>query len=212
MVPDIEMKTQCTFDNADDGVYTKVMLGTRTQISDLRGLDRAIHFLDVENLVGAPLPLAVDVEATRRAYEQAVPIGPRDLVVVATSHVAALPVWRSWPDARRLLRSGPDGADLALLQAIENEDVGRRFNRVVVGSGDGIFAEPCARLQAEGCKLTVVSRARSLSRALRFAVRDVRLLGDSPRLAPPAQVLIDEPTQVLLDGPIVMHEWMEASA
>jgi hypothetical protein len=206
------VKTQYTLDTKRKRVYTQGMLGTRTQMKGLRELDRAIHFLDVENLVGSPVPQASDVDATRWAYEQAVAIGPRDLVVVATSHVAAVPVWYSWPDARRLVRSGANGADLALLHAIETEDVPGRFTRVVIGSGDGIFAEACARLQAVGCELTVVSRARSLSRALRFAVRDVRLLDDSPRLAPPAHVLTDAPTQLLLEEPMVMPGWTEVAA
>jgi uncharacterized LabA/DUF88 family protein len=90
---------------------------------------------------------------------------------------------------RWLIRSGPDGADLALIQAMMTERIPERFRRVVLGSGDGIFAEVCALLQAAGCAVAVVSRKESLSRALRFAVRDVRLLYPNPDTAPAQQMV-----------------------
>jgi hypothetical protein len=66
---------------------------------------------------------------------------------------------------------------LALIDVIRLEDISARFDHVVIASGDGIFAEPCARLQAAGCSVTVVSRRHAaLSRGLAFAVRDVRFL------------------------------------
>lgn len=76
--------------------------------------------------------------------------------------------------ARRLVRSGENGADLALLQVLEQESVAERYDRVVLGSGDGIFAYAAAGLQAVGVDVTVVSRSDALSRRLGFAVRDVR--------------------------------------
>jgi hypothetical protein len=55
---------------------------------------------------------------------------------------------------------------------------------VVIASGDGIFAQPAARLQRLGVELTVVSRPDALSRQLRLAVRDVRYLNVLPDLTP----------------------------
>jgi hypothetical protein len=89
-------------------------------------------------------------------------------------------VWFGWGEARRVVRSGRDGADLALVQIVDTENVASRFERVVIGSGDGIFAEPAARLQSLGASVTVVSRRESLSRELSFAVRDVRILEPLP--------------------------------
>jgi len=56
------------------------------------------------------------------------------------------------------------------------ESVTTRFDRVVIGSGDGIFAYEAARLQAAGVRVTVVTGRGALSRQLGFAVRDVRYL------------------------------------
>jgi hypothetical protein len=78
------------------------------------------------------------------------------------------------------VRSGPNGADLALLEVLEREEVEGRSSRVVIGSGDGIFAEAAARLQAGGVDVTVVTRAQSLSRRLRLAALNVRFIDDLP--------------------------------
>lgn len=134
---------------------------------------RRLHLIDLENLAGRPMFSPIDARTIEHCYQNLVGIAPRDLVVVATSHVAAPASWDSFVAARRLVRSGPDGADLALLNVISAERVPERFKSVVVASGDGIFAEPCARLQALGCRVTVASNRRSLSRRLSFAVRDV---------------------------------------
>jgi hypothetical protein len=104
-------------------------------------------------------------------------LGVVDQIVLATSHHAAAPAWFSWPaTARRLVRSGQNGADLALLHVLACESVAARFDRVVIGSGDGIFAYEAARLQAVGVAVTVVTLHGALSRQLGFAVRDVRYL------------------------------------
>ena len=100
--------------------------------------------------------------------------------MIATGATAAPVAFFDWGRARRLLRRGVNGADLALLQVIESENLGRRFERVVIASGDGIFAEACANLQSTGCHVTVVTRPGALSTRLRLAVRDIRYLRREP--------------------------------
>lgn len=134
---------------------------------------RALHLLDIENLTGGPRFSATDARAVRRRYEAAVAIGPDDLIVIASSHYAAPVAWFVWHDVRRLVRSGADGADLALIEVLETERITERFQAVIVASGDAIFAEPSARLQAAGCQVTVVYQPGTLSRRLAFAVRDL---------------------------------------
>jgi hypothetical protein len=141
------------------------------------GGGRFLQLVDVENLVGGATFCVADAAAVRNAFESAAPCGTVNQVVLATSHRAAASAWFAWPaSARPLLRSGVDGADLALLQVLATEQVEQRYDRVVIGSGDGIFAFPAARLQAAGCAVTVVTRPEALSRQLRLAVRDIRLI------------------------------------
>jgi hypothetical protein len=140
---------------------------------------RVLHLVDVENLVGSAAFTRDQAALTRAAYEAIAPTGTVDQVVLASSHHAATPAWFAWPPAaRRLARSGENGADLALLSVLENERVEQRFDHVVIGSGDGIFAFPAARLQAIGRQVTIVSRPEALSRQLRLAVRDIRFIAN----------------------------------
>src|SRR3954464_9521758 len=94
---------------------------------------RVLHLLDAENLLGGAGFTATEAALGRAAYEAAAPSGSGDLVVLATSHHAAPVAWFVWPaTARRLVRSGRDGADLELLRVLEAEAVAERFNHVVI--------------------------------------------------------------------------------
>ena len=76
-----------------------------------------LHVLDIENLVGGPVPNPEAVKAVHGEYMRMMaPTGP-NRSVMGTSHIAAKHIWFSWPDrsTKRLVRSGADGADLALL-------------------------------------------------------------------------------------------------
>jgi hypothetical protein len=96
-----------------------------------------------------------------------------DQVEVASSHLTLLNAALGWPHAHYRVRSGPNGADLALLDVLRNEDVSARFTHVAIGSGDGLFAEEAARLGAVGVRVSVVSRRRSLSKRLALAAGEV---------------------------------------
>jgi hypothetical protein len=144
---------------------------------------RVLHLIDVENLLAGPNFGGSLALRGRAAYDAVAPIGVVNQVVVSTSHRAAPSAWFAWPQsARRLVRSGPDGADSALIDIVACERLERRFDRIVIGSGDGIFAFPAARLQAAGCPVTVVTRPECLSRALRLAVRDVRFIATAQQV------------------------------
>jgi hypothetical protein len=145
---------------------------------------RSIHLVDVENLLADPRPQPSDIETCRARYESIAGLGSGDLIVVGCSHGAAIAVGWKWPSARLVVRSGPDGADLALLEVIEGEEIASRFEHVVIGSGDGIFAEAAAQLAAHGRSVTVVSRAAALSRRLRLAASGVVYFSMPPAPAP----------------------------
>ena len=64
--------------------------------------------------------------------------------IVACSHHAAPRVAFAFPGARHLWRSGPDGADLALLDVLDHEHVAQRFECVTIcwGMGSSLPAPP----------------------------------------------------------------------
>lgn len=130
---------------------------------------RTLHLIDIENLLGEPRPAAAAVCEARTAYEARVVVDENDLVVVACNHGCALDVGLAYAGARLVVRSGPDGADLALLAVLGEHDVQGRFDAVVVASGDGIFTDAVSSLTAAGLPTLVVSRPEFLSRTLRLA-------------------------------------------
>src|SRR5439155_3434593 len=80
---------------------------------------RVLHLLDVENLVGTARFSIPEAAAAHAAYERLAPLGSANQLVLATSHHAASAAWFGFPaTARRLVRSGPHGADLALLDVL----------------------------------------------------------------------------------------------
>lgn len=138
--------------------------------------ERHLILVDIENLAATPSPTCVEVTAIANALRDLVPAFDRAQRVVACSHHAAAVVAFNFPPARRLWRSGPDGADLALLSVLDNERVDDRFGHVTICSGDGIFATSAARLGGAGVAVTVVSLRGHLAARLELAARYVCFL------------------------------------
>ena len=137
---------------------------------------RRLHLVDIENLAGDSLPTLCQVRQAQGLYIDCLGFGAMDQVEVASSHLTLLNAALRWPHARYRVRSGPDGADLALLDVLRHENVATRFTHVAIGSGDYLFAEQAAHLAAQGVWVTVVSRRRSLSPRLALAAREVIFL------------------------------------
>lgn len=137
---------------------------------------RRLHIVDFENLAGDSLPSLSQVREAQGLYADSVAFGAMDQVEVASSHLTLLNAALGWPHAHYRVRSGSDGADLALLDVLQHEDVAGRFTHVAIGSGDHLFAEEAARLAAQGVWVTVVSRQRGLSPRLALAAREVIFL------------------------------------
>jgi hypothetical protein len=135
--------------------------------------DRALHVVDIENLVGAAVPTLDLVSAVQGRYLASLAFGADDQVVLAASHLGLLNAGLGWPHARYRVRSGKDGADLELIDVLEHENVAARFTHVVIGSGDGLFGRAAASLAARGVRITVVSRWGSLAYDLAKVAGDV---------------------------------------
>jgi uncharacterized LabA/DUF88 family protein len=80
-----------------------------------------------------------------------------------------------------VVRSGADGADLALIEVLTGEHVHERFDEVVLVSGDGIFVEAVEKLEGTGVHVTVVADRESCSKRLRLAA--TRVVWLEPELA-----------------------------
>lgn len=149
-------------------------------------LRRTAHLLDVENLVGTGRFGASELRSCQSAYTALGLLRRGDHVIVACNPFSAIHVRDMWPGTRLLTGHGRDGADRALLAAIEHERFEDRYDRIVVGSGDGIFTDAVAAFRQIGRDVVVVGRQGAIAQRLRFAAgRSVVELPTSNSPIPP---------------------------
>jgi hypothetical protein len=146
------------------------------------GQGRRLVLVDLENVAGGPCHTADAAAWVRRRLADCGAIAAGDQVTVAVDGSGlACTAW-PWQGARCLPGHGHDGADLVLLEEL-GDRVPQRYDRVVLASGDGIFADAVADLVARGVHVTVVSHAISLSARLSAAASEVVLLSQVPAVA-----------------------------
>ena len=133
-----------------------------------RTIGRQVILVDIENLVGGAVMTASSAHWARTQLEAVTEISPDAHVIIGTSHIGLFPTRDVWPGKQYLIQSGPDGADLALLEAIDDLLV-NRYDEVVLASGDGIFADAVSRLTAHGLDVTVVAHHGRCAARLRMA-------------------------------------------
>lgn len=132
-----------------------------------RPLPRTFHLIDLENLCprGHVTPRAV-----RRIwdlYEDRVGVYNDDGVVVAVDGSRAFAASESLPPGIRLLTGrGRDGADRALLRVADIGWAKRCYERVVVASGDHVFAPSVLEWQAAGVNVELVAGCGTVARVL----------------------------------------------
>lgn len=129
---------------------------------------RTLHVVDIECLFGSTLYTPGMVRRLVATYP-ALDSATDHVVLGASCRASAVTALLGWPGSRLVWRPGQDGGDLALLEVLLGEEVERRFDRVVIGSGDGIFTAACAYLAGAGLEVGVVARQGSLSNRLRMA-------------------------------------------
>lgn len=129
---------------------------------------RTFHAIDLENLLGDPTrrDRAHVAEAWER-YTARVPIRRDDHIVVATGPSLAVTAWFALPSTvRRLVGYGLDGADNALIDAMDTDHIAARYGRVVIASGDHIFAPSARSLRLKGMQVWQVGGRGYTSDAL----------------------------------------------
>ncbi len=144
----------------------------------LRG--RRLVVVDIENMAGGAVVATEQAVAARQSLQEALALSGCEQVIIGTSHIGALASWLGWSGARLVVRSGENGADMALLEVLARERIEERFDRVVVASGDGIFTEAVAMLGAAGVEVTVVARFGHCARRLQMAAGRTVFLSHDP--------------------------------
>ncbi len=161
---------------------------------------------DLENLAGGPdAPEREHVRLWRAIRGHAVDFGPRTRTIAAASEFAAFRAFAALDavgiPAQRLVRNGRDGAELAILEAVDPAELERQGVRtVVIGSGDHLFAPLAADLRARGIAVTLLLGrglpARDLLRACPSRIR-LRIPAPAPRAIPDRAVRPTAPVRAI---------------
>lgn len=151
------------------------MTTTLSPARTARGMaGRALHLIDLENLLADPDADCAAVDAALDAYVTAAALGGEDLVAVAVNHRlyrrSCFSLDRGWEVK---LASGPDACDHVLLAEAPIDWVADRFDRLVVGSGDGIFVDLVHGVRRRATPVWVVAQECCLSRRLASAASHV---------------------------------------
>jgi len=123
-----------------------------------------LYLIDIENLIGGVYYKGI--KRIQSIIQESIPVEPNDVVLIGTGLPGVTGIIATaWPQAQCLLRRGKDGADHALLRELCLRDISN-FSKVVIASGDHIFAEEALRLQLEGFLVIVLSNRKTTSHLL----------------------------------------------
>lgn len=135
---------------------------------------RRLVLVDIENYCGKGVLCPEDIRTAKEEISRDLTLLDDDLVVIGTSHGKnCLVCGTEWRGPRQVLRSGHDGADIALIEASQDY-VLDTFSSVVIVSGDGIFTDLVSAVRTRRKRVTVVSGRGRLSHRLQLAASVVK--------------------------------------
>ena len=133
---------------------------------------RRIILLDIENFNGGPVDSLLQARWCRRMLAKWLAIQPEEQVVIAADITTVTNIHQAWPEARILAGCNENGADLRLLDVMD-ESLPERFDSMALVSGDRIFAEKISELSGRGLPTHIYAHEPSLSKRLQFAATTV---------------------------------------
>lgn len=140
---------------------------------------RRLVLIDVENFNGGPVHTPAQARWCRRMIDNWIKPKDGDIVVLAADVTTVTNVHAGWSNHRILPGHGDNGADLQLLEVMD-ENLAARFTELVLVSGDRIFAEKVSWLAGQGLPTTVYAHQAGLAKRLAFAATTVVTTPDSP--------------------------------
>lgn len=145
---------------------------------------RRLVIVDIENIALGPLHSTREASEARASVQASIGVRAGDLVVIGSDVSGVLHAAQAWSGVRYVMGQGVNGADLALLDVLCNENVEDRFTEVVIASGDGIFADAAAALARVGIQVTAVGHRGHMARRLRLAASRVVFVQTRPHTHP----------------------------
>lgn len=144
-------------------------------------------YVDLENACGGSHAICAHQETIKQMV-----LGLRDQYAAQVTYSVGPMALQSYPTlmwdwsfARFIPGRGLDGADLALIGAIENEPFQENIDSLILVSGDHIFANQIKQLKEFGISTTVISLQGALSNQLRKVATSIQYLPENQTLAIP---------------------------
>jgi len=134
------------------------------------GPDRkSIHFVDLENLVGAGFYTSEQVAKVCESYVSGTASNAKDLFFISsgTQNKEATYTGWSWGNVFFQFRKGQNGADQALVNFFESIQTPEVYQSVYVASGDHSLEAIAEGARKSGLSVTIVTGKGGTSRALR---------------------------------------------
>ena len=126
---------------------------------------RTAYLLDIDNLCAAPMATDAQVREVLDTFTAQYQPGKNDQVYCAATAKAAYAVKLQRPGFTVHVGRGKDGSDLRLLDIGDPQWLKQRFDRVVIGSGDGIFGPLVQTLTELGVQVEVICGHGAMSRS-----------------------------------------------
>ena len=126
--------------------------------------DRALHLVDLENLARGPGQKGVAYRTAWDDYTFSAGLNEQDHVEIATCGLVMAEAAFSLPTRYpKHCANGADGAENLLLGIVGPEFVARRYQWLVIGSGDHAFVPYALEVQRLGGKVRIVSASGTRS-------------------------------------------------
>jgi hypothetical protein len=138
---------------------------------------RRLVVVEIENIARGALRTRAHASWARRLITEAVALERDEQVIVGVSHGSVLVTWAAWPETRIVTAPRPGGVQRALLEILQGERIAGRFDKLVLASGNGIFADAIAELGGDGVEVTALAWPESCSKRLRMAAARTHFLG-----------------------------------
>ena len=149
--------------------------GSSSRTIDIR--DRALHLVDLENLARGPGQEGVAYRTAWDDYTFSAGLNEQDHVEIASCGLVMAEAAFSLPTRYpKHCANGADGAENLLLGIVGPEFVARRYEWLVIGSGDHAFVRYALEVQRLGGKVRIVSASGTRSAEFSgngFAMRDL---------------------------------------
>ncbi len=123
---------------------------------------KVLHLIDIENLLGTN-PREAPIEAFERVaerYKEVSGFKVGDHIHVGCNQANSFVAKAVFPESVLRVRHGKDGGEMAILGDLDPSFIARTYSRVIIGSGDGAFADLASSLTEKGLEVRVVAATK----------------------------------------------------